>query len=92
MKRFVHGEDRSQCTLFPESLDEHIVENNPVRVIDVFIDELDLSQLGFLGTQPQVTGRPAYHPATLQKSTFMVTLIAFNQAAAWSGKRNAMWR
>ncbi len=67
MKRFVHGEDRNQCTLFPESLDEYIVEDNPVRVIDVFIDELDLSQLGFLGTQPRVTGRPAYHPATLLK-------------------------
>src|ERR1700761_1569015 len=67
MKRFIEGEDRSQSTLFPEHLDDYIAEDNPVRVIDVFIDELDLSELGFEGTQPEVTGRPAYHPATLLK-------------------------
>ena len=67
MKRFVEGEDRTQSTLFPERLDDYIAEDNPVRVIDVFIDELDLGQLGFQGVDPHATGRPAYHPSTLLK-------------------------
>ena len=67
MKRFIEGEDRSQSTLFPEHLDDYIAEDNPVRVIDVFVDELDLSELGFDGVQPEATGRPAYHPASLLK-------------------------
>src|SRR4029079_11416660 len=67
MKRYVEGEDRSQSTLFPERLDDYIAEDNPVRVIDVFVDELDLGGLGFDGMQPAETGRPAYHPAMLLK-------------------------
>jgi len=67
MMRFIEGEDRSQSTLFPEHLDDYIAEDNPVRVIDVFVDELDLKGLGFEGMQPEVTGRPAYHPASLLK-------------------------
>jgi transposase len=67
MKRFIEGEVRSQVTLLPECLDDYIAEDNPVRVIEVFIDELDLDQLGFDGMQPEATGRPAYHPATLLK-------------------------
>jgi transposase len=67
MKRFVEGEDRSQSTLFPERLDDYIAEDNPVRVVDVFVDELDLTTLGFDGIKPEATGRPAYHPATLLK-------------------------
>ena len=67
MKRYVEGQDRSQATLFPESLDEYIAEDNPVRVVDVFVDELDLKDLGFQGAEPEATGRPAYHPATLLK-------------------------
>jgi transposase len=67
MKRYVEGQDRSQATLFPESLDEYIAEDNPVRVVDVFVDELDLKELGFEGAEPEATGRPAYHPATLLK-------------------------
>jgi transposase len=67
MKRFIEGEDRSQSTLFPEHLDDYIAEDNPVRVIDVFVDELDLQALGFDGMQPEVTGRPGYHPASLLK-------------------------
>jgi transposase len=67
MKRYVEGEDRSQSTLFPERLDDYIAEDNPVRAIDVFIDALDLERLGFDGMQPEATGRPAYHPATLLK-------------------------
>jgi len=67
MKRYIEGEDRSQATLFPESLDDYIAEDNPVRVIEVFVDELDLAGLGFDGMEPEATGRPAYHPGTLLK-------------------------
>ena len=67
MKRFIEGEDRNQSTLFPELLDDYIAEDNPVRVIDVFVDELDLGQLGFGRVEPKVTGRPAYHPSMLLK-------------------------
>jgi transposase len=67
MRRFVEGADRGQSTLFPECLEDWIGEDNPVRVIDVFVDELDLSQLGFDGVEPEVTGRPSYHPSILLK-------------------------
>jgi transposase len=67
MARFVVGDDRSQSTLFPERLDDYLGEDNPVRAIDVFVDELDLGKLGFGGVEPEATGRPAYHPATLLK-------------------------
>jgi transposase len=67
MKRFIEGVSRSQSTLFPESLEDYVAEDNPVRVVDVFVDELDLSKLGFDGMQPEATGRPPYHPATLLK-------------------------
>jgi transposase len=67
MKRYVEGENRTQSTLFPESLDDYVAEDNPVRVVDVFVDELDLKALGFEGAEPEVTGRPAYHPGTLLK-------------------------
>ena len=67
MKRFVEGEDRRQGVLLPEFLDDYVGEDNPVRAIDVFVDELDLEALGFSSVVPEVTGRPAYHPATLLK-------------------------
>ena len=67
MTRFVVGDDRSQSTLFPERLDDYLTEDNPVRAIDAFVDELDLARLGFGGIEPEATGRPAYHPATLLK-------------------------
>lgn len=67
MKRFIEGEGRSQSTLFPECLDDYIADDNPVRAIEVFVDSLDLSSLGFEGADPKSTGRPAYHPATLLK-------------------------
>ena len=60
MGRFVEGEDRRQGVLLPEYLDEYVSEENPVRVIDVFVDELDLAALGFAGVVPEATGRPAY--------------------------------
>ena len=52
MKRFIQGEDRNQATLLPELLDDYVTDTNPVRVVDVFVDELDLSQLGFNGIEP----------------------------------------
>src|SRR5258708_2620764 len=67
MKRFVEGVDRGQSTLFPECLDDWIDEGNPVRVIDVFVDELELGALDFGGVDPKATGRPSYHPAVLLK-------------------------
>jgi transposase len=67
MKRFVEGADRGQSTLFPECLEDWIDENNPVRVIDVFVDELDLGEVGFDGVAPEDTGRPSYHPSLLLK-------------------------
>lgn len=67
MRRFVEGMDRGQSALFPECLEDWIAENNPVRVIDVFVDELDLAELGFDGVAPEVTGRPSYHPSVLLK-------------------------
>jgi transposase len=67
MRRFVEGVDRSQTTLFPESLDDWIGEDNPVRVIDAFVDALDLRVLGFDGVVPKATGRPSYYPAVLLK-------------------------
>jgi transposase len=67
MRRFVEGTDRGQSTLFPECLEDWIDENNPVQVIDVFVDELDLSELGFDGVAPEATGRPSYHPSVLLK-------------------------
>ena len=67
MKRFIGGEDRNQSTLFPECLEDYIAEDNPVRVIDVFVDELDLTKLGFGRIEPKITGRPAYHPSMLLK-------------------------
>jgi transposase len=67
MGRFVEGEDRRQSLLLPGSLDDYVTEDNPVRVVEAFIDELDLGALGFQGVQPASTGRPAYHPSTLLK-------------------------
>jgi transposase len=67
MKRFVEGTDRHQSTLFPECLEDWICEDNPVRVIDAFVDKLDLADLRFNGIDPEVTGRPSYHPSVLLK-------------------------
>ena len=67
MKRFVEGEDRTQSTLFPERLDDYVGEDNPVRVVDVFVDELDLGGLGFDRVSPKATDRPGYHLSILLK-------------------------
>jgi transposase len=67
MKRFIEGEDRSQGVLLPEYLEDYVSDENPVRIIDVFGDELDLGALGFSGVVPETTGRPAYHPGVVLK-------------------------
>jgi transposase len=67
MGRFVEGVDCNQTTLFPACLDDWMDEDNPVRVIDAFVDSIDLGELGFDGVVPEATGRPAYHPSVLLK-------------------------
>ena len=67
MRRFIEGGDRNQATLLPECLEDYVGEDNPVRVIDVFVDELELAELGFDGVAPAATGRPGYHPSVLLK-------------------------
>ncbi len=67
MTRFVQGENRSQAALLPALLDDYVGEDNPVRFVDAFVEQLDLRTLGFAGVDPQATGRPAYHPAVLLK-------------------------
>ncbi len=67
MKRFVEGLDRDQGTLFPDTLDDFVEEDNPVRVIEAFVEALDLGELGFSGVDPKATGRPSYHPSVLLK-------------------------
>ena len=67
MTRFVEGCDRKQGFLLPASVEDYVTEDNPVRVIDVFVDSLDLAELGFDGITPLATGRPSYHPSTMLK-------------------------
>src|SRR5215208_1160986 len=67
MRRFVEQADRGQWTLLPECLDDFIDESNPVRVIDVFVEALDLAEMSFEGVEPAATGRPSYHPSVLLK-------------------------
>lgn len=67
MKRFIEGVDRFQSTLFPEYLEDWIDTDNPVRVIDAFVEQLDLLDLGFERVDPKATGRPSYHPSVLLK-------------------------
>jgi len=67
MLRFVEAEPRSQATLFPERIEDYIDEENSVRALGVFVDMLNLEELGFSGMTPRVTERPAYHPSTMLK-------------------------
>jgi hypothetical protein len=67
MGRFIEGADRRQATLLPEAIDNYVGEETSVRVIDAFVDVLDLAALGFDGVTPEETGRPSYHPATMLK-------------------------
>ena len=67
MSNHIKGQSRTQVTLFPEALDDFVMEDNPVRVIDIFVDELNLEQMGFNRVVAKHTGRPGYHPATILK-------------------------
>jgi transposase len=95
MKRFVAGADRGQSTLLPECLDDFIADSNPVRVIDVFVDALDLAEMGFEGIDPAATGRPAYHPAVLLKLYIYGYLnqVQSSRRLEWEAGRNVevMW-
>ena len=88
MHRFIDGEDRTQPSLLPHSLEDYVDEENPVRVIEVFIDALDLAGLGFSRMTPAATGRPAYHPSTLLKIYPTATSTAFSRADGWNAKRS----
>lgn len=67
MTRFIQGDCRSQTALLPALLDDYVGEDNPVRIVDAFVEQLDLRELGFAGIEPKATGRPSYHPAILLK-------------------------
>src|SRR5471032_84376 len=95
MKRFIEGEDRRQAVLLPEYLDDYVSEENPVRVIDVFVEELDLGARGFAGVVPEATGRPAYHPGLLLKIYVYgyINQIASSRRLERESRRNVelMW-
>jgi transposase len=67
MKRFIAGADRTQVSLLPDCVDDYVGTDNPVRVIEAFVEQLDLREMGFESVDPEVTGRPAYHPSALLK-------------------------
>ncbi len=92
MKRFIEGVDRGQSSMVPERLDDWIGEDNPVRVIDVFVDELDLGGLGFERVEPRETGRPGYHPSVLLKLYIYGYLTGFSRAAALNGRPGVTWK
>jgi transposase len=67
MKRFIEGTDRNQVMLLPESVEDYVGADNPVRIVEAFVEQLDLREMGFEGTDPRATGRPAYHPSIMVK-------------------------
>src|SRR6187401_3487796 len=91
MRRFVEGVDRGQNTLFPECLEDWIGEENPVRVIEVFVDELDLAELGFSGVDPEATDRPSYHPSVLLKLYIYGYLNRVRSSCRLGGTMPAPW-
>ena len=91
MKRFIEGGDRNQVSLLPECVEDYVAEDNPVRVVDAFVEQLELRSLGFEGIEPEPTGRPAYHPAALLKIYIYGYLNRCSRADASSARRNATW-
>jgi len=93
MKRFIEGEQRTQVTLLPACVDDYVSEDNPVRVVDVFVDQLDLRELGFVGVEPAETGRPAYHPGLLLKIYGYLNRIQSSRRLEREAQRNVelMW-
>jgi transposase len=92
MRRFVEGVDCGQTTLFPECLEDWIGEDNPVRAVDVFVEELDLAELGFGGVDPEATGRPSYHPSILLKLYIYAISIGCSRAGGSSTRLGATLR
>jgi transposase len=88
MKRFIEEADRSQWTLLPESLDDWISEDNPVRAIDAFVDALDLAELGFKA-EPAATGRPSFRPSVHVKLYIYGMSTGCSRAAVSNVKRAA---
>ena len=83
MPRYIEGQDRSQTVMLPECLDDFIGQDNPVRVVDTFVDELDLAKLDFENTLPAATGRPLITRRFCSRSTSTATSIASSPAAGW---------
>ena len=92
MQGFVQGADRQQTTLLPECLDDWVDEGNSIRAVDVFVDALELRDLGFDGVDPAATGRPAYHPSPMLKLTSTATSTESNRAGGWSARLAAISR
>jgi len=91
MTEFIQGADRNQGYLLPERIDEYVTEENPVRVIEAFVEELDLGALGFVRVAPNEMGRPAYHPATLLKIYLYGYLNRVQSSRRLEQERNAIW-
>jgi transposase len=91
MAGFVTGADRTQGTMFPAQLEDYVAADNPVRVIDFFIDQPDLAKLGF-GVKPKETGRPAYHPAVQLKLYIYGYLNRVQSSRRLERKSSAMSR
>ena len=85
MSGFIQGDCRHQATLFPEKLDDFVNEDNPVRVVDVFVDKLDISGLGF-NLNNDGADRPGYHPGTMLKLYIYGYLNKVQSSSAWSVK------
>jgi transposase len=92
MAGFIEEADRGQLSLLPGSLDDWIGKDNPVRVIDAFVDGLDLKKLGFETVEPLDIGRPGYHPSIHSSSTSMAIFIGCNRAGGWSASAIAIWK
>jgi hypothetical protein len=89
MKRFVEGEDRRQATLLPECLDDYVAPDNPVRIIEAFVDELDLAASGFAGLVPEVTDASLSSRYPAQDLHLRLSQPLSPPAAAWSGRASA---
>ena len=88
MKRFVEGDDRRQATLLPECLDDYVAPDNPVRIVEAFVDELDLAALGFAGMVPEAAGRLTI-PPPCSRSTSTAISTASPPAADWNARPSA---
>ena len=88
MSRFFEGVDRSQSVLFPERLEDYVGEDNPVRVVDAFVEHLDLTTQGFERAIAQATGRPGITRRRCLRSTSTDTSTGCSRAVGWSAKRS----